>query len=96
MVLSSILLVLLVVRNTSAPDINTSTKSKDSSVYTTLEYKISKIKGNQYYGKGEDGKEILFSGKDIQSGEKIQVGDKVICYFEKNNLGKGLVKVEKK
>ena len=60
-----------------------------------MEYKISKINGNQYYGKGDDGTEIHFSAKSILSDDKIQVHDEVIGYFEKNNLGKGLVKVEK-
>ena len=97
MMLSSILLVLVLVKaHTSAPVNNTITKSNDSSEYTTVEYKISNINGNQYYGKGDDGTEIHFSAKNILSGDKIQVHDEVICYFEKNNLGKGLVKVEKK
>ena len=96
-VLSSILLVLLWVRGHSiAPFTNTSGKSNGSSEYTTVEYKISKIKKDQYYGKSEDGTEIIFSTKNIQSGNKIQVHDVVLCYFEKNNLGNGLVKVEKK
>ncbi|MDQ0199221.1 hypothetical protein [Neobacillus ginsengisoli] len=97
LVLSSILLALVLVRaHTADPVNNTSTKSNGSSGYTTLEYKISSINGNQYYGKSEDGTGIHFSSKNILSGDKIQVNDVVICYFEKNNLGKGLVKVEKK
>ena len=96
-ILSSILLVLVLVRaHTVAPVNNTSTLSHDSAGYTTVEYKISNINGNQYYGKGDDGTEIHFSAKSILSDDKIQVHDKVIVYFEKNNLGKGLVKVEKK
>jgi hypothetical protein len=95
--LSSILLVLVLVRaHTAAPVNNTSTLSNDSAGYTTMEYKISNINGNQYYGKGDDGTEIHFSAKSILSDDKIQVHDEVIGYFEKNNLGKGLVKVEKK
>jgi hypothetical protein len=97
LVLSSILLALVLVRDhTSAPVNNTVTKSNDSTRYTMVEYKIGKIKGNQYYGKSDDGTDIIFSSKNILSGDKIQVHDVVICYFEKNNLGKGLVKVEKK
>ena len=96
-ILSSILLVLVLVRaHTTAPVNNTSTLSNDSAGYTTVEYKISNINGNQYYGKGDDGTEIHFSAKSILSDDKIQVHDEVIGYFEKNNLGKGLVKVEKK
>jgi len=96
-ILSSILLVLVLVRaHTAAPVNNTSTLSNDSTGYTTVEYKISNINGNQYYGKGDDGTEIHFSVKSILSDDKIQVHDEVIGYFEKNNLGKGLVKVEKK
>ncbi|MFJ8266660.1 hypothetical protein [Peribacillus asahii] len=95
--LSSILLVLVLVRvHTTAPINNTNTNSNDFSEYTTVEYKITNINGNQYYGKGDDGTEIRFSDKNILSGDKIQVHDEVICYFEKNNLGRGLVKVEKK
>ena len=95
--LSSILLVLVMVRaHTVAPVNNTSTLSNDSAGYITMEYKISHINGNQYYGKGDDGTEIHFSDKSILSDDKIQVHDVVIGYFEKNNLGKGLIKVEKK
>ena len=95
--LSSILLVLVLVRaHTVAPVNNTSTLSNDSARYITMEYKISHINGNQYYGKGDDGTEIHFSDKSILSDDKIQVHDVVIGYFEKNNLGKGLIKVEKK
>jgi hypothetical protein len=96
MLLSILLVLVLVKTHTVAPVNNTNTKSNDSSVYTTVEYKITNIKGNQYYGKSDDGTEIRFSDKNILSDDKIQVHDEVICYFEKNNLGKGLVKVEKK
>ena len=34
--------------------------------------------------------------KTSSSDDKIQVDDEVICYFQKDNFGKGLVKVEKK
>jgi hypothetical protein len=94
-VLSSVLLV-LVRYQSSTPVNNTSIKSDDSSKYTTIVYTISKIKGNQYYGKRSNGNEIIFSATNISSGENIQVNDKVICYFDKNNLGEGLVKVVKK
>jgi hypothetical protein len=94
-VLSTILLALVFIRDHKVAPINTSTKSNSSSGLTTVEYKISNINGNQYYGKSDDGTEIQFSSKKILSGDKIQVHDKVICYFEKNNLGKGLVRVEK-
>lgn len=96
-VLLIILLVLALVKvQTSAPVTNTTPKSNASSEYITMVYKITDIKGNQYYGKANDGTGIHFSSKSILSGDKIQVSDEVICYFEKNNLGKGLVKVEKK
>ena len=95
--LSSILVVLVLVRaHTVAPVNNTSTLSNDSAGYITMEDKISHINGNQYYGKGDDGTEIHFSDKSILSDDKIQVHDVVIGYFEKNNLGKGLIKVERK
>lgn len=61
-----------------------------------MEYKITDIKGNQYYGKSHNGTGISFSANSIRSGDQIQVNDVVICYFEKNNVGNGLVKVEKK
>jgi hypothetical protein len=97
LVLSSILLALVLFnRNASAPVNNTSTKINSASGYSTVEYKISKIKGDQYYGKSDDGTEIIFSATNIVSVDKIQVYDVVICYFEKDNLGKGVVKVEKK
>ncbi|MDR7002136.1 hypothetical protein [Neobacillus niacini] len=96
-VLSSILVALIFVKDhTANPVTNTLSKNNDSSMYITKVYKISKIKGENYYGKGADGTGIRFSYKTIVSGEKIKVDDEVICYFEKNNLGKGIVKVEKK
>lgn len=96
-VLSFILIALLLVKaHTVSPVTNTSTNSTDSSGYLTKEYKISNINGNEYYGKGDDGTGIHFSAKNIVSDETIQVNDEVIAYFDKNNLGEGLVKVEKK
>ncbi|MFJ7729908.1 hypothetical protein ACIQXV_27885 [Neobacillus sp. NPDC097160] len=96
-VLSLVLLALVLVRTHSpAPAYSPSPKSNDSSEYTMIKYKITKIEGNQYYGKRDDETEIIFYSKSIVSGNEIQVNDEVICYFEKGNLGKGLVKVEKK
>jgi hypothetical protein len=95
-VLSIILVALVWVRAHNAAPAPVNTTSTVSSEFTTVEYKITNIKGNQYYGKGDHGTEIHFSAKNIHSGDKIQVNDVVICYFEKDNLGKGLVKVEKK
>ena len=93
-ILSSILIVLVLIKSHSvAPVDKTSTNSAE---YTTLEYKITEIKGNQYYGKSDDGTGIQFAADKIVSSDKINVDDEVICYFEKDNLGKGIVKVEKK
>jgi hypothetical protein len=92
--LSLILVVLVLVKSqTNSPVTNL---SNDSSEYIMVEYKISKIEGNQYYGNSDDGTEIIFSADSITSGNKFQVDDLVICYFERGNIGKGLVKVEKK
>jgi hypothetical protein len=96
-VLSVILAVLIFIKPHSvSPDNSSNTKSNTSTGYTTIEYTITKISGKQYYGEADDGKRIHFSGDNIPPGENIQVHDKVVCYFEKNNLGKGIVKVEKK
>jgi hypothetical protein len=90
------ILVLLLRFHTSSPVNHTSIKSNDTSKYSMVEYEIINIKGGQYYGKSENGNEIIFSAKTISSGEKIQNHDVVICYFDKNNPGQGIVKVEKK
>ncbi|MFZ7942233.1 hypothetical protein [Neobacillus sp. 19] len=96
-VLSLVLIALVLLRShTAAPVNNPNTKSNDTSEYTTVEYKISEIKGNQYYGTSNDGTGIIFSTENIVSDKEIEVDDIVICYFEKGNLGKGLVKVKKK
>jgi hypothetical protein len=71
-------------------------QGNDSSEYKIVEYKITEIIENQYYGKNEDGTKIVFSAEKIDSSVKIQVDDVVIVFFEKDNVGKGLVKVEKK
>jgi hypothetical protein len=93
-ILVSILTVLMIIKSqTSTP---VTTQDNDTSEYKTVEYKISQIKEDQFYGQSEDGTKIEFSAESITSSEKIQVGDVVICYFEKDNFGKGLVKVEKK
>ena len=93
-ILVSILTVLMIVKSqTSTPVTNL---DNETSEYKTVEYKISQIKEDQFYGESEDGTKIEFSAESITSSEKIQVGDVVICYFEKDNVGKGLVKVEKK
>jgi predicted Mrr-cat superfamily restriction endonuclease len=93
-ILLSILLVLVIIKSqTSTPVTNL---DNENSEYKTVEYKISQMKEDQYYGQSSDGTKIVFSAEIIDSSEKIQVGDVVICYFEKDNVGKGLVKVEKK
>jgi hypothetical protein len=92
--LSIILVVLVLVKSqTTSTSINL---NNDSSEYITIEYKISKIKEDQYYGERDDGTEIIFSVDSIVSADNIQVDDVVICYFERDNIGKGLVKVNKK
>ncbi|WP_338472684.1 hypothetical protein R4Z10_08110 [Niallia sp. XMNu-256] len=88
--LSSILLALLLVGGQTATPVNNINNK------TVLEYTITKIDGDQYYGKSEDGTEIRFSDENILSGDKIQVQDEVIVYLERNSLGKTVVKVEKK
>ena len=88
--LSSILVALLLVRgHTAAPVNNTINK-------TMVEYTITEIDGDHYYGKSEDGTEIRFSDENILSGDKIQVDDEVIGYLERTSLGKPVIKVEKK
>ncbi|MBS4212929.1 MULTISPECIES: hypothetical protein [Neobacillus] len=94
--LSVLLAMVLLKNNTPSPVNNTTTESSDSSGFTTIEYEITDIKGEQYYGKGTDGTKIEFSADKIIEGERVQVHDTVICYFDKHNFGKGLVKVEKK
>jgi hypothetical protein len=94
-VLLAILVTLIVIKvYPTASDHNRN--SNDAVEYNTQEYKITNIKGDQYYGIGDNGAQINFSAEKIVSDHKIQVNDMVICYFEKNDLGKGLVKVEKK
>ncbi|MEO2075622.1 MAG: hypothetical protein ABGX20_09475 [Bacillus sp. (in: firmicutes)] len=95
-VLSTILIALVLIRSHTVTPVNTNTKSDNNSGLISSEYKISKISGNQYYGKDNKGTEINFSAEKIRSDDKIKVHDKVICYFEKDNLGKGIVRVEKK
>lgn len=94
--LSSFLVGLLFFKSHFSAPVNNSSKNIDSSEYITYEYKITKIEDDQYHGKNEEGKEIIFSAGSISSGETIQVEDVVICYFEKGNIANGIVKVEKK
>lgn len=93
-ILSIILFVLVLIKSQNTTSV--AGLGNDTSEYKMVEYKISKIIDNQYYGQSEDGTKIVFSAEHIVSNEKIQVDDLVICYFEKDNIGKGLVKVEKK
>ncbi|MEH7111329.1 hypothetical protein V7124_02990 [Neobacillus niacini] len=93
-VLSSILLVLVLVK--SQTNSSVTNLSSESLEYNIVEFKISKIEGNKYYGGSDEGRQIIFSEESIVSGDIIQVDDVVKCYFERDNLGKGLVKVEKK
>lgn len=94
--LSSFLVGLLLFKSHFSAPVNNTSKNNYSSEYITFEYKITKIEENQYHGKSEEGKEIIFSANSIPSGEVIQVEDVVLCYFEKGNIGNGIVKVEKK
>lgn len=93
-ILLSILLVLLMIKSQSSSPV--SNLGNETSEYKIVEYKISQMKDEQFYGQSEDGTKIVFSAESIDSNEKIDVGDVVICYFEKDNVGKGLIKVEKK
>jgi hypothetical protein len=95
-VLFTILIVLVLVRAHSISPVNTNTENDGFVEYMTKEYRITNMKGRLYYAKGENGTEISFSAKKIDSGDKIQVDDKVLIFFEKNNMGKGVIKVEKK
>ena len=92
-ILSAILLVLVFMKFHSASPVNT---TYDSSKYTVVEYTITKIDGDHYYGKSDDGNAITFSAEKVHSSAKIQVHDKVLLYFDKDDFGNGLVKVEKK
>jgi lipopolysaccharide export system protein LptC len=93
-ILLSILFALFLVKSqTNTP---VSNQGNDSSEYKMVEYTITEIIENQYYGKREDGTKIVFSAESFDSSVKIQVDDVVIVFFEKDNVGKGLVKVEKK
>jgi hypothetical protein len=87
-ILSSILIALVV--------INSHKTNNDSSKYTMVEYEITEIDGDYYYGEGNNGTQIQFSSEKIVSDKKVEVHDVVICFFEKDNLAKGLIKVEKK
>ncbi|CAM3726559.1 hypothetical protein [Mesobacillus zeae] len=68
----------------------------DSTQYITKEYTITEIEGETYFGKAKDGTGISFNGGVIESGDAVKKDDPVICYFEKNNAGRGIVKVERK
>ncbi|MCM3691424.1 hypothetical protein [Neobacillus niacini] len=93
-ILLSILFVLVIIKSqTSTPVINL---GDEDSEYKMVEYKISQMIEGQFYGQSDDGTKIVFSAESIDSSEKIEIGDVVICYFEKDNVGKGLVKVAKK
>jgi hypothetical protein len=94
--LSSFLVGLLIFKNQLSEPVSNPGNTIDSSEFITHEYRITKIENNQYHGVNEEGKEIIFSAKIISPDETIQVEDKVICYFEKGNIGNGIVKVEKK
>ena len=87
-ILSAVLVTLLIIKSNM--------EDNDPSNFIMIEYEITEIHKDQYYGKADDGTQIRFSNKDIPIDNEIQVHDVVICYFEKGNLGKGLVKVEKK
>lgn len=87
-ILSAVLVTLLIIKSNK--------EDNDPSNFIMIEYEITEINEDQYYGKADDGTQIRFSNKDIIVANGIQVQDIVICYFEKGNIGKGLVKVEKK
>ncbi|WP_071459764.1 hypothetical protein [Bacillus massilinigeriensis] len=91
-------LFLLVEYNGSKPAVGIPVEEeKDGSTkYITKEYTISKIEGTTYLGKANDGTGISFNGNVIIPGNNIEKNDKVICYFEKGNAGRGIVKVEEK
>lgn len=64
--------------------------------YTTQDYMITEIVDSGYYGKDEDGKTIFFKREHLPAGQKLELDDTVVIYFEKDVRKDGLVKVEKK
>ncbi|WP_423410607.1 hypothetical protein AABM38_12060 [Heyndrickxia sp. MSNUG] len=64
--------------------------------YTTQDYMITEIVDSGYYGKDEDGKTIFFKREHLPAGQKLELDDTVVIYFEKDVRKDGLIKVEKK
>lgn len=96
-VLSSLLLGLIWLKSNTALSVtNILVPADDSPEYKMVEYKIININGNEYHGKAEDGAEIHFSAEKIPSDYTILVEDEIICYFQKDALADGVVKVVKK
>lgn len=79
-------------------EMNDATKAvnKVNNEYTTQEYMITDLDDSGYFGKDEAGKTIYFKKEHLPAGQKLEIKDIVIIYFEKDERRDGLVKVEKK
>jgi YbbR domain-containing protein len=63
--------------------------------YVTYQYTITEIDQSGYYGEGEDGRRIYIKKENVNVDGNLQENDRIIVYFEKENIEDGLVKVKK-
>jgi YbbR domain-containing protein len=63
--------------------------------YVTYQYTITEIDQSGYYGEGEDGRRIYIKKENVNVEGNLQENDRIIVYFEKENIEDGLVKVKK-
>ncbi|MGD6858320.1 hypothetical protein [Bacillus infantis] len=92
--LSAVLFVLISSFDFDAKKTNANVEEKKD--YVSFEYKITKVEEGTYYGKSADGLGISFTLDDLDQNIIIKKEDTVVCYFEKDNMRDGLVRVEKK
>lgn len=64
--------------------------------YLTEEYTIKKVGESGYFGENEEGKSIYFKSEKVVTHSSLQIGNKVIVYFDKSGRIDGPVKIEKK
>jgi small nuclear ribonucleoprotein (snRNP)-like protein len=63
--------------------------------YLTYQYTITEVDQSGYFGEGEDGQRIYIKKENVNVEDNLKLNDRIIVYFEKDNIKDGLVKVEK-
>lgn len=91
-----LMLVIMVVYLYSTMVIDSNFNKESPEDYITHEYVIVDKTSEGYIGESVDNQNVIFFTHDkLQSDQILEVGDNVICYFQKSSKVDGIIKIDK-